>query len=54
MAWHDIDLAADEWLIPAAVTKSGREHRVPLPNAAADIIRQQPRMAGTKAGAVVR
>jgi integrase len=47
MAWHNIDLAAGEWVIPAAVTKSGREHRVPLPPAAVQIIRQRPRMAGT-------
>ena len=47
MARPDLDLDAGEWIIPAAVTKSGREHRVPLPRAAVQIIREQPRMAGT-------
>ena len=47
MARPDLDLDAGEWIIPAAVTKNGREHRVPLPRAAVQIIREQPRMAGT-------
>ncbi len=28
--WHEIDLAAGMWAIPAARMKAGREHRVPL------------------------
>ena len=31
MQWQDVDLKAGVWTIPAAVTKSGRAHRVPLP-----------------------
>lgn len=28
MRWKDVDLGGGVWTIPAAVTKSGREHRV--------------------------
>ena len=47
MARPDLALERGEWIVPAAVTKSGREHRVPLPPAAVQIIKEQPRLAGT-------
>jgi integrase len=37
--WADIDPDAATWTIPAAISKSGREHVVPLPPAVMDIIR---------------
>jgi integrase len=36
--WSEIDLDAALWTIPVARMKSGREHRVPLPNAAMAIL----------------
>jgi integrase len=39
MRWADIDPEAATWTIPAAVSKSGRAHAVPLPPAVMDIIR---------------
>ena len=38
--WEDIDLEAKTWTIPADRMKSGREHRVPLADAALDVLRQ--------------
>ena len=38
--WDEIDLAAKVWTIPAGRMKAGREHRVPLAPAAAEIIEQ--------------
>jgi integrase len=29
-SWNEIDTDASEWVIPAARTKNGREHRIPL------------------------
>jgi integrase len=39
MRWADIDSEAAIWTIPAAVSKSGRAHQVPLPPAVMEIIR---------------
>ena len=39
MRWADIDPEAAIWTIPAAVSKSGRAHQVPLPPAVMEIIR---------------
>lgn len=36
--WAEIDLAAREWRIPGGRMKGGREHRVPLSDAARDIL----------------
>lgn len=44
--WDEIDLDAGLWVIPPARMKMGREHRVPLPKAAVDLLRQLPRQAG--------
>jgi integrase len=45
MKWPDLDLEELIWRIPADVTKSGREHRVPLPQQAVSILSILPRMA---------
>jgi integrase len=38
--WDEIDTGAAEWVVPAARTKNGREHRMPLSNAALDVMRE--------------
>ncbi|MPY75292.1 MAG: tyrosine-type recombinase/integrase [Alphaproteobacteria bacterium] len=43
MAWAEIDIEAKTWIIPAARSKSRREHIVPLSAAAAEIIEALPR-----------
>ena len=37
-AWAEFDLEAHEWRIPASRMKAGAEHRVPLPDAALDVL----------------
>src|SRR5262249_53455904 len=37
----EIDFANEVWVIPGSRMKSGREHRVPLPQRAVDILREQ-------------
>jgi integrase len=44
--WTEIDLANRVWTIPAARMKAGREHRVPLSDAAAELLQKQPRFEG--------
>jgi integrase len=36
--WHEIDLATRLWTVPAARMKAGREHRVPLSEAACALV----------------
>ena len=38
--WSEIDLRAKVWTVPASRMKSGREHRVPLSDAALAVLRQ--------------
>jgi integrase len=38
--WGEINLAAKVWTVPAARMKAGREHRVPLSEAACQVLRQ--------------
>jgi integrase len=47
MRWRDVDLEAGVWTIPAAVTKAGRVHRVPLPPQALAVLSSLPRMASS-------
>jgi integrase len=42
--WDEID--GETWVIPAARMKADREHRVPLSDAALDLLRKLPREAG--------
>ena len=37
--WNEIDLDAATWTVPASRMKAGREHRVPLSQAALDVLR---------------
>ena len=45
--WAEVDLEAKIWTVPAARMKSGREHRVPLSQAAIDVLQKVPRMGGS-------
>ncbi len=45
--WDEIDLDAATWTIPANRMKASKEHRVPLPAAAVELLRALPRMGGT-------
>ena len=47
--WPEIDLAAAVWTIPAERMKAHREHRVPLSEAAVELLRALPRMDGNDA-----
>ncbi|MGH7158598.1 MAG: site-specific integrase, partial [Acetobacteraceae bacterium] len=38
--WNEIDLDAAEWMLPAARTKNGREHRMPLTEPALSVLRE--------------
>ena len=38
LVWAEIDEAAAVWVVPAARTKSGKEHRVPLTPAARSLL----------------
>jgi integrase len=44
-AWSEIDLDAGVWTVPAARMKAAKEHRVPLPTVALDMLKALPRMA---------
>jgi integrase len=46
--WAEIDTAAKVWTIPAERMKAGKEHRVPLSDAALALLERLPRMAGTE------
>lgn len=41
--WTEIDLEAGLWVVPAARMKAGREHRVPLSEAAVALLKALPR-----------
>jgi integrase len=41
--WDEIDMAARVWTIPASRMKAGKEHRVPLSDAAMSVLAQLPR-----------
>jgi integrase len=51
MTWGEIDMDAAEWVIPAARSKNGEPHVVPLSEQAMAILRSLPRIKG-KAGYV--
>jgi integrase len=44
--WSEIDLEAAIWIIPADRMKAEREHRIPLSQAAVDLLRTLPRFEG--------
>ncbi len=40
MTWNEVDLRKRTWIIPAARTKTGKEHRVPLSSRACEILQE--------------
>ena len=46
MRWADVDLASGVWRIPAAETKNGIAHEVPLPPLAMEVLQSVPRRLG--------
>jgi integrase len=47
MRWQDLDLDARTWTIPSEMTKSSREHLVPLSDLAIEILERVPRVEGS-------
>lgn len=45
--WQEIDLQQRVWTVPADRIKAGKEHRVPLSDAAVAVLEALPRFAGT-------
>jgi integrase len=45
--WSEIDMAAKVWTVPSARMKGGKEHRVPLSDAAVSLLNGLPRIAGS-------
>lgn len=45
--WAELDLDARTWTIPAGRMKAGKEHAIPLSDAALNILESLPRMGGT-------
>ena len=43
--WTEIDMASATWTVPAARTKSGRTHRVPLTGRALDLLAEAAKIA---------
>lgn len=43
--WDEIDFNKKLWIIPASRMKAGKEHRVPLSDAAIDLLKAMPRFA---------
>jgi integrase len=44
--WDEIDLVHKLWTVPASRMKAGKKHRVPLSDAAVDLLKSLPRHAG--------
>ncbi|MBO6581990.1 MAG: tyrosine-type recombinase/integrase [Hyphomonas sp.] len=44
MTWSEVDLNQALWIIPAERMKANREHRVPLPGKAIEILKSLPRL----------
>jgi integrase len=47
--WGEFDLVAALWVIPAVRMKAQREHRVPLPRQAVELLESMPRTEGSDA-----
>jgi integrase len=46
MRWQDLDLEANVWTIPGDTAKNGREHCVPLPTSAVQVLERQKKVEG--------
>ena len=49
-SWDEIDLNAQEWTVPAARTKAGRDHRVPLCRRAVEILHDARQLGVDRTG----
>ena len=47
MAWSEVDESNSTWIIPAERMKARKEHRIPLPTAARDLLENLPRIEGS-------
>jgi len=47
MTWNEVDLTSGVWTIPASRMKAGKEHRIPLSNAAANLLNSIERNSKT-------
>jgi integrase len=47
MTWHELDLDAKLWTLPAARAKNGVEHAIPLSDSVAEILKALPRIDGS-------
>ena len=45
--WREIDIDQAMWVVPGDRMKAGKDHRVPLSDAALALLRELPRIAGT-------
>ena len=50
ITWDEIDLDARVWTLPAARTKAGREHRVPMCSRVVEILDEARRLGGGRTG----
>ena len=46
--WSELDLDSAVWVIPKERMKAKREHRIPLPRQAVELLRKQPRIVGAE------
>ena len=46
MTWAEVDFERGVWTLPAERAKNGRQHVLPLPQMALDLIRRAPRIVG--------
>lgn len=46
--WSELDLEGAVWVIPKERMKAKREHRIPLPRQAVELLRKQPRIVGAE------
>ena len=46
--WSELDLESAVWVIPKERMKAKREHRIPLPRQAVELLRKQPRIVGAE------
>ena len=47
MTWNEVDESSGTWIIPAERMKARKEHRIPLPTAARDLLENLPRVEGS-------
>lgn len=47
MTWAEVDLERGLWIVPASRMKAGKEHRVPLPSVAMNLLKELPQFEGS-------